>query len=84
MSNFLARLLAVERRREPSGPWVVQVIVHHDGTSVGVHYATGGRPDERLTLGEYRTRFGEELRHLERWIIAADAEPIADRMCEHW
>jgi hypothetical protein len=80
--NLLARLTALESPRMPGEPWAVQVIVDGCcGTSAGVAYTDR---TESMTLREYRDRFGERYRAIERWVILGDAEPVDDRLCEHW
>jgi len=83
--NLIARLAALERRHPPpAGPFCVQIMVLHDGTTVLDCYPLPDAYTDRMTVAAYRARFGERLTHLERWTIADDAAPIDDRLSAHW
>ena len=77
------RLSRLEAQHPPpsTDPWLVQVLVHDDGTSVSLCYTR--RPTETITLAEYRRRYAPGAL-FERWTILGDATAIDDRICEHW
>ena len=55
--NLIARLAALERRHPPpAGPFCVQIMVLHDGTTVLVCYPLPVAHTDRLTLAAYRAR----------------------------
>ena len=84
MHSLRARLTALERQRPSTEPFCVLVMVIPDGTTALVCYPLPAAHTERMTLGEYRTRYGETYRHREAWTICGDTEPVEDRMSEHW
>jgi hypothetical protein len=60
----------------------VLVEVMHEGTTVCVCYPLPNAHTDRMTLGDYRARFGETYRRRERWYLMNGAVPVEDRMAE--
>ncbi len=80
--SLSARLVAVERRQGPAGPYAVLIHCHDDGTTATV--CRVGRDHEHMTLNEYRAAFPDGVGCIERWYHLGDSEAQPDRMSARW
>ena len=82
--SLITRLVALERTHPPREPWCILVKVCTDGTTAYICWPLPAARTDRMTLTDYRARYGDQYLHLERWTILTDTEPHADQLCEHW